>query len=77
MTTPSLWKRLEALEAGGPSQALRVTVVRQDLNGSPEERQAEMRRSLDALPRHRGQTVVIRKFDSAKDSRSTPTIEAA
>jgi hypothetical protein len=62
VTAPGLIKRLEALEADGAELALRVITVRQDWNWSPEERNAEMRRSLDALPPHRGLTVAIRRF---------------
>jgi hypothetical protein len=63
MTTPSLMKRLEVLEAGlMPEEALRVVPVRQDLDWSDDNREAEKRRVLDALPRHKGLTVIIRKM---------------
>jgi hypothetical protein len=52
MTTPSLVKRLEALEATAPDNGLRVVHHHEDRDWSPEQREAERRAFLAGLPPH-------------------------
>jgi hypothetical protein len=75
MTTPSLTKRLEALEAQAPDNAMRVVTRHESLDWTPEQREAERQTFLAGLPRHRGLTVVIRKLCSPNDGAFTRTIE--
>jgi hypothetical protein len=71
MTTPSLIKRIEALEAGSPEQALRVVTRHEDLDLSPEERARHAAEFSAGLPRHRGLTVVVRRFGRAPTAGET------
>jgi hypothetical protein len=64
MTTLSLTKRLEALEATAPEHGLRVVDRHEDLDWTPEQRATERQAFLAGLPPHRGLTVVIRRFFS-------------
>jgi hypothetical protein len=75
MTTPSLTKRLEALEATAPEHGLRVVHRHEEPGWAPEQQEAERRTFLAGLPRHRGLTVVIRKLWSPNDGAFTRTIE--
>jgi hypothetical protein len=59
----SLDRRLAALEAKAlPDQGLRVAVMQEDLQWSPEERRAAKATFWAGLPKHRGMTVVVRRF---------------
>ncbi|WP_159013224.1 hypothetical protein [Acidisoma sp. S159] len=75
----SLDRRLAALEAKAlPDQGLRVAVMQEDLQWSPEQRRAAKARFCAGLPEHRGMTVVVRRFfdDRAADPRDASRYEA-
>ena len=77
MTTLSLTKRLEALEAGAPDHGLRIVTRHEDLAWTPEQREAERRAFLAGLPKHKGLTVVIRRFSESSPQRPTATAAAS
>jgi hypothetical protein len=62
MTTPSLIKRLEVLETSSAEHGLRVVTRHEDLDLSPEERGRRAADFSAGLSKHRGLTVVVRRF---------------
>jgi len=64
MTTPSLTKRLEALEAVAQERSLRVVHRYEDVAWTPEQREVERGAFSAGMSPHRGLTVVIRRFNA-------------
>jgi hypothetical protein len=73
MTTPLLLRRLEALEAGGPEQAVRV-VTRNEEGWTLDDRSRRAAEFSAGLPPHRGLTVVIRRFGAVGDTAVTTSV---
>ncbi len=53
---------LAALEAAAPEHGLRVVCRHEDLGWTPEQRETGRLAFLGELPKHRGLTVVVRRF---------------
>jgi hypothetical protein len=66
-----LLRRIEALEAKAPDHGMRVVTRHEDLQWSPEGRVRHAAEFSAGLPKHRGLTVVVRRFRAAEIAASS------